>query len=52
MLIGGKLFNSGQTCIAPDYVFVKEGQVDELVAAMKAHAAREFRNAIGAPARP
>ncbi len=41
-IIGGKLFNSGQTCIAPDYVLVPEGQVDELVASLKAHAARMY----------
>jgi aldehyde dehydrogenase (NAD+) len=27
----GKLVNSGQTCIAPDYVFVHEQQLDEFV---------------------
>ncbi len=27
----GKLFNAGQTCIAPDYAFVPEAQVDRFV---------------------
>lgn len=27
----GKLFNAGQTCIAPDYAFVHEGSVDRFV---------------------
>ena len=48
-IIGGKLFNSGQTCIAPDYVFVKEGQVDELIAAMKSHAARMYPTLVSNP---
>jgi coniferyl-aldehyde dehydrogenase len=32
----GKLFNAGQTCIAPDYVFVHESKKDAFVADMKA----------------
>ncbi|KQB98772.1 aldehyde dehydrogenase family protein [Pedobacter sp. Hv1] len=32
----GKLVNSGQTCIAPDYVFVHEQQVDEFIELYKA----------------
>jgi len=32
----GKLFNAGQTCIAPDYALVPEGQVDAFVAAFQA----------------
>lgn len=31
----GKMVNSGQTCVAPDYVLVPETQVDEFVAAMR-----------------
>jgi len=27
----GKVLNSGQTCVAPDYIFCPEGKVDELV---------------------
>jgi coniferyl-aldehyde dehydrogenase len=30
----GKLFNAGQTCIAPDYALVPRARVDEFVAAM------------------
>ncbi|MCC6647227.1 MAG: coniferyl aldehyde dehydrogenase [Polyangiaceae bacterium] len=48
-IIGGKLFNSGQTCIAPDYVLVKEEQVDELVASLKAHAARMYPTLVSNP---
>ncbi len=32
----GKLFNAGQTCIAPDYVLVPEGKVSAFVDAAKA----------------
>jgi acyl-CoA reductase-like NAD-dependent aldehyde dehydrogenase len=31
----GKLFNAGQTCIAPDYVLVREDQVDAFVRAFE-----------------
>jgi len=30
----GKLFNAGQTCIAPDYALVPEGRVDDFVEAL------------------
>ncbi|HLL52355.1 MAG TPA: aldehyde dehydrogenase family protein [Myxococcaceae bacterium] len=30
-LVWGKFINAGQTCVAPDYVFVHESQRDELV---------------------
>ena len=32
----GKLFNAGQTCIAPDYALVPRARADEFVAAMSA----------------
>lgn len=32
----GKLVNSGQTCIAPDYVFVHQQQLDEFIGLYKA----------------
>lgn len=34
----GKLINSGQTCIAPDYVFVHQERVDEFIGLYKAAA--------------
>jgi acyl-CoA reductase-like NAD-dependent aldehyde dehydrogenase len=34
--MGGKLFNAGQTCIAPDYALVPDGQRDAFVAAARA----------------
>lgn len=40
-IMWGKCINSGQTCIAPDYVLVPAAQRDALVAELRA-AAREF----------
>lgn len=34
-IVFGKLLNSGQTCVAPDYVLVHEDVKDELIVAMK-----------------
>lgn len=34
-LAAAKQFNGGQACICPDYVFVKEGQKDQLVEAFR-----------------
>ncbi|WP_404713001.1 aldehyde dehydrogenase family protein [Sphingomonas sp. MMS24-J13] len=41
-LAGAKQFNGGQACICPDYVFVKEDQRDNLVAAFKAKVAENL----------
>ncbi|TKC03063.1 aldehyde dehydrogenase family protein [Pedobacter cryotolerans] len=38
----GKLVNAGQTCIAPDYVFVHEQQLDEFIGLYKAATAKMF----------
>ena len=38
----GKLFNSGQTCIAPDYVFVPEARKDAFVSAAREAVARMY----------
>jgi coniferyl-aldehyde dehydrogenase len=35
-IMAGKLFNAGQTCIAPDYVLVPEGSLDAFVEGCKA----------------
>ncbi len=40
----GKLVNSGQTCIAPDYVFVHQEQLDEFIGLYKAAAEKLFFN--------
>ncbi len=38
----GKLFNAGQTCVAPDYTLVREDQVDAFVDAFKAVVGKSF----------
>lgn len=38
----GKLFNAGQTCIAPDTLLVEKGQVDAMVGAIQAAVARSY----------
>ena len=38
----GKTLNSGQTCVAPDYVFVPEDKIEELVKEMRAAYSRMF----------
>jgi len=35
-IAAGKLFNAGQTCIAPDYVLLPKGQIDAFTRAYKA----------------
>ena len=42
----GKLANAGQTCIAPDYVLLPEGDVDRFVEAW----AKQWRHSIRRPA--
>ena len=34
-IIWGKLANTGQTCIAPDYVFVHENQQEQFIKLLK-----------------
>ncbi len=41
-IMGGKLFNSGQTCIAPDYVLVPRKDLEPFVAECKAAVARMY----------
>ncbi len=38
-LLTGKIFNAGQTCVAPDYLLVPEGSVDTLVAQIRSEVA-------------
>lgn len=42
-----KLFNAGQTCIAPDYVLVPAGQDEALVAALRAAVTAQYPNLAG-----
>ncbi|HEX8793578.1 MAG TPA: coniferyl aldehyde dehydrogenase [Polyangiaceae bacterium] len=41
-IAAGKLFNAGQTCIAPDYVMVPAGMRDQFVDAFKAAVAKMY----------
>jgi coniferyl-aldehyde dehydrogenase len=45
-IAAGKLFNAGQTCIAPDYVMVPAGRVEEFAVAYRT-AARQLYPRIG-----
>ena len=42
-IVWGKLFNAGQTCIAPDYILVHESAKNELIESL----INEFKNALG-----
>jgi len=48
-LVATKLFNAGQTCIAPDYVAVPRPRIDEFVAAVQASAQRMYPDALNNP---
>ncbi|PRQ02893.1 Coniferyl aldehyde dehydrogenase [Enhygromyxa salina] len=41
-LMLGKLYNAGQTCIAPDYLLVHESRVDEVVERVRAEVANMY----------
>ncbi|MDB4994347.1 MAG: Aldehyde dehydrogenase, partial [Myxococcaceae bacterium] len=41
-IMTGKCFNSGQTCIAPDYVLLPKGKTDAFVAACKTAVAKMY----------
>jgi len=38
----GKFLNAGQTCVAPDYIYVPEAKVDEFIAEAKLSIARRY----------
>ena len=38
----GKYLNNGQTCIAPDYVYVHESKYDELISELKKNIGKEY----------
>jgi coniferyl-aldehyde dehydrogenase len=48
-LVATKLFNAGQTCIAPDHVMVPRLRIGELVAAVQASAQRMYPDALNNP---
>lgn len=43
-IIAGKLMNSGQTCVAPDYLFVPEGKTDEFIQIAKTIVSNRYPN--------
>ncbi len=48
-IIGGKYYNAGQTCIAPDYIMVQEGQKQKLVDALVAETKNCFPDILTKP---
>ncbi len=48
-IAAGKLFNAGQTCIAPDYALVPRGRLDEFVQAFGAAAKRMYPSFVDNP---
>ena len=43
-LLFSKCLNAGQTCVAPDYLFVPEGKVDEFITAAKTIVSGRYRD--------
>lgn len=41
-IMWGKLFNAGQTCVAPDYAFIPHDKLDVFVAAAQAYVTRHY----------
>ena len=41
-IMQGKFLNAGQTCVAPDYLFVPEAKVDNFIAAAKKSIAKRY----------
>ena len=48
-LVAGKLFNAGQTCIAPDYLLVHESLVDRLGVELRSATERMYPTLAGNP---
>ncbi|MGQ5521831.1 coniferyl aldehyde dehydrogenase [Chitinimonas sp. PSY-7] len=48
-IMHGKCLNAGQTCVAPDYVFIPEGKQAEFIDAAKAVVAKWYPNAAQNP---
>jgi coniferyl-aldehyde dehydrogenase len=48
-LVSGKLLNAGQTCIAPDYALVAEGEVEAFCAALARAVSRSYPTLAGNP---
>ena len=45
----GKCWNAGQTCVAPDYVFVPRGKTREFVAAMRSQVGKMYPSMLNNP---
>jgi len=43
-LVLGKILNAGQVCLSPDYVFVKENSLNDLIAELERSLAKHFPN--------
>ncbi len=41
-IVFGKFINAGQTCVAPDYVYVREGRENALIEALKAEIEAQY----------
>ncbi len=41
-IVAGKCLNAGQTCIAPDYVFIDAARLEPFIAALRARFARNY----------
>lgn len=48
-IMAGKMMNAGQICLAPDYVFVPEEQVDDFVSATEKSVAKMFPTLLDNP---
>ncbi len=48
-IVSGKLFNAGQTCIAPDYVLVPKGKSAEFAEAFQASVKKHYATLIANP---
>jgi coniferyl-aldehyde dehydrogenase len=45
-IVGGKFYNAGQTCIAPDYILVNKNQQQDLIDAISAEIKNCFTDAV------
>lgn len=43
-ILGGKMFNAGQTCVAPDYVFVPEDKKELFIKSAKSIVAKRYKS--------
>ncbi|GGA63412.1 aldehyde dehydrogenase [Neiella marina] len=48
-IAAGKCLNSGQICVAPDYVLCPEGKIAEFVSAFQQHYAKQYPLGINSP---